>query len=118
MTGVEILAVEEVSIVTKFNWPMCLLVFCVFALILVVVGFVVSFAEDDWSHLSYCCVLGILFGCLGGVLTGFEESIPTEYETKYKVTITDEVSMNEFLERYEIVDQDGKIYIVRERKVK
>lgn len=39
---------------------------------------------------------------------------PTAYETHYKVLISDEVSMNEFLEQYEIIDQEGKIFTVRE----
>ena len=39
----------------------------------------------------------------------------TKYETQYKVTISDEVKMDEFCEKYEIIEQDGKIYTVRER---
>lgn len=35
---------------------------------------------------------------------------------KYKVTINDSVSMNEFLDKYEIIDQEGKIYTVKERE--
>jgi hypothetical protein len=35
---------------------------------------------------------------------------------EYKVTIDDSVSMNEFLDKYEILDQEGKIYTVRERE--
>ena len=40
-----------------------------------------------------------------------------DYEyTEYKVTIDDSVSMNEFLDKYEILDQEGKIYTVKERE--
>ena len=35
---------------------------------------------------------------------------------EYKVTIDDSVSMNEFLDKYEIIDQEGKIYTVKERE--
>ncbi len=35
---------------------------------------------------------------------------------EYKVTIDDSVSMNEFLDKYEILDQEGKIYTVKERE--
>ena len=35
---------------------------------------------------------------------------------EYKATIEDSVSMNEFLDRYEILDQEGKIYTMRERE--
>ena len=35
--------------------------------------------------------------------------------TEYKVTIDDSVSFTEFTEKYEIIDQEGKIYTVKER---
>ena len=35
---------------------------------------------------------------------------------EYKVTIDDSVLMNEFLDKYEILDQEGKIYTVKERE--
>ena len=41
---------------------------------------------------------------------------PEKYETQYKVTISDEVSFNEFMDKYEILDQEGKIYTVKERE--
>ena len=33
---------------------------------------------------------------------------------EYKVTIDNSLSMNEFLENYEILDQEGRIYTVKE----
>lgn len=38
-----------------------------------------------------------------------------KYETRYQVTIDDSVSMNEFQDKYEIIEVEGKIYTVRER---
>ena len=38
------------------------------------------------------------------------------HHIEYKVTIDDSVSMNEFLDKYEILDQEGKIYTVKERE--
>ena len=61
--------------------------------------------------------ISILVGIAFGFLFGYEVAPnPSEYETQYKVTISDEVNFNEFQEHYEIIDRDGKIYIVRERK--
>ena len=34
--------------------------------------------------------------------------------TQYKVTISDDVKLVEFLERYEILDTEGEIYTIRE----
>lgn len=35
---------------------------------------------------------------------------------EYKVIIDDSVSMTEFMDKYEILDQEGRIYTVRERE--
>lgn len=34
--------------------------------------------------------------------------------TQYKVLVDNSVSMNEFLEKYEIINIDGKIYTIQE----
>ena len=46
-------------------------------------------------------------------ITSNEDSI--KY-IQYKVTIDETVSMVEFMDKYEIIDQEGKIYTVRERE--
>lgn len=38
-----------------------------------------------------------------------------KYETHYQVTVDNSVSMNEFQNKYEIIEVEGKIYTVRER---
>jgi hypothetical protein len=60
-------------------------------------------------------ILGIVFGFMFGGMFGAAFGIPVAYENQYKVTITDEVKMNDFIEKYEILDQEGKIYTVKER---
>lgn len=115
MTGVEILAMEEVA--TAFGWNTwgMLLGFLVATLFFGFVGVVVGVTESvesGWitfiaGTLIGGLIIGVAFGSIGGE--------PTAYETRYKVTVSDEVPMNKFLERYEIIDQEGKIYTVRER---
>ena len=34
---------------------------------------------------------------------------------QYKVTISDDVNFVEFTERYEVIEQDDKIYTIREK---
>ena len=116
MTGVEILAMEEVAVAFGFNW----LAFWVITGLLTFAGFVLGLviAEKyayDWQLVTALVLVGIIGGLLIGGPIGFASSEPTAYETQYKVTVSDEVPMNEFLERYEIIDQEGKVYIVRER---
>lgn len=76
-----------------------------------------SLDADDLSYLVTTWIAAAIFGMLFGGVVGSLAAAPAEYETQYKVTISDEVSMNDFLEKYGIVDQEGKIYTVVERGV-
>lgn len=51
------------------------------------------------------------------VATGATLCIPSLYEqkTQYYVTISDEVSYKEFIEKYEVTECKGDIYIVEEK---
>ena len=116
MPGVDILAVEEVAVEIAFCW----LAFWIVVGLFGVVGFVIS-AVHIWNDeisvgggvfiTLMCLSVGMIFGMVFG--TAFE--IPTKYETQYKVTVSDEVSMTDFLERYEIIETEGKIFTVREK---
>lgn len=113
MTGVEILATSEVIAAYKFSFP---IYFGVIVVFMIFIAFV-NYGCTSYPTISDI-ILGALFGVLLGAIIGLLPAsciIPAEYETHYKVIISDEVSMNDFLERYEIVDQEGKIYTVRER---
>lgn len=48
--------------------------------------------------------------------TGVTVCIPSLYEqkTQYYVTISDEVGYKEFIEKYEVIERKGDIYIVEE----
>ena len=116
MTGVEILAMEEVVASSTFNWLTFWIVVAICAGVGLVAGVIVGLIENEVIPSVVLFILTTIFGLMFGAIAGAEDSIPTEYETQYKVTISDEVPMNEFLERYEIVDQEGKIYTVREIK--
>lgn len=115
MTGVEILATEEVGINFVFNWTAFWIVASILFGACLVIGTIISIVNYDWSGLVIGLVLGMIFGSIFGCFVGACQQKPIEYETHYKVTISDEVPMNEFTEKYEIIDQDGKIYTIRER---
>lgn len=110
MTGVEILATQEVVTKHIFNWCGFAITFCIIFLIYIIIGILV-----DRLNILFFVIIGILIGVLCGCVIGSAFEIPTEYETHYKVTVSDKVPMNEFLDRYEIVDQEGRIYTVIER---
>ena len=117
MTGVEILATEEVVCAwASWNWLAFLGGVIIAMLVFLLVGILVGSIEG--SETGWICFIAgsIIGGLVLGISMGTNLGEPIEYETHYKVTISDEVSMNEFLERYEIIDRDGKIYTVREVK--
>jgi hypothetical protein len=114
MTGVEILAYQEVVTGYAWNWS----AYFITIGIVIAFGGLIGLATSDPIEIVQGFVTGIWIGALFGAVIGVlpaSVTLPTEYETRYKVTISDEVSMNDFLERYEIIDQEGKIYTVRER---
>ena len=111
MTGVEILATQEVAIGYRFSW---LLFFIIAAGIAVAMTLISCLSNGFYSE---NIVIGLITGVVFGVIISAmfaATATPSEYETQYKVTISDEVLMNEFLDRYEIVCQEGKIYTGRE----
>lgn len=58
----------------------------------------------------------ITFGfATGFAIVAISLGVTAEPEhTRYKVTISDEVNLIEFLGRYEILDTEGEIYTIRE----
>ena len=118
MTGIEILATREIATEFAFNWNVFLITFSVILGMFVLIGIFISLVSYDWSNLIGGIVAGVAIGMLIGAWFGDAVlCIPVTYKTQYKVTISDEVSMNEFLEKYEIIDQEGEILTVRERSV-
>ena len=115
MAGVEILHSSEVLIsggFSEMSFISTLLVCTIIGILIGIINFIID-SEIEWMFVGLG--MGILLGLGFGALVGGALSTPEEYETHYKVLVSDEVSMNEFLEHYEIVDQEGKIYTVKER---
>lgn len=113
MTGVEILA-ENIITSTQYNFVwngftiFCyiLSVYCIFLTIIFAIG------DDKTAFASVALAIILIVGGTGiANYVGME--VVYDY-TEYKVIIDDTVNMNEFMEKYEILDRDGKIYIVRE----
>ena len=117
MSGVEILATEEVAVAwASWNWKGFLLTVGLCLLVGIIAGILAGVSEDWELGVIIFLVVFIAGGALFGTMVGCSTGEPTEYETQYKVVIDDSVSMNEFTEKYEIIDQEGKIYTVREKE--
>ena len=115
MTGVEILASNEVVTAMLFNWTMFWIILGGCSFVFFVIGFGISVYSGNWASLCWVLV-GVLLGAWFGGIVGSGLTIPEGYEMQYKVAISDEVNMSDFFEKYELVEQEGKIYTVRERE--
>lgn len=109
MTGVEILTTGEGATGFEPHFPTLVLVIIFCAVSGIVLG---SKTKEYGVGASMGLFVGVVVGFLLSVVVGF---VKLEYYPTYKVTISDEVSMNEFMDKYEILNQDGKIYTVKER---
>ena len=116
MAGVEILAVEQIATKYAFNWGAWALTFgVILGFCLLVSVFCCIGSYIDWKiAISVGLFVGVLFGGLFGLLPGFTTK-PIEFKDQYKVLISEEVSMVEFMEKYEIVEQEGRIYTIEEK---
>ena len=109
MTGVEILSQEVVHNSMFPNW-----LIGVFAI--VALGCFMYLLMCNDFNLKQFLILSIIFVLsLASALIGNIKNKNSIDHIEYKVTISDEVSLTEFNEKYEILEQDGKIYTVKER---
>lgn len=68
-------------------------------------------------------MVGVVLGCFLLILMYSDEAIIslfdsfglTDHTWKYEVTLTANVDMNEFQERYEIIDYENGVYTIKEK---
>lgn len=111
MNGVEILSSETIYNTILPEWCIAVGLVCAIVSILLMA---VCFANDHMIIGIICVALALIVGMVGS-LGGTPSKTDISY-IEYKVTIDDSVSMNKFLDKYEIIDQEGKIYTVKEKK--
>lgn len=118
MQGVEILTSTKVVTDTAYNWAAYWIgAGCTFVFMeLIITSLIYKDATTFKELLLETTVLSIFASLVVSIGCGFINGKPTAYETQHKVTISDEVSMTEFYEHYEVIEQDGRIFTVREKK--
>ena len=117
MPGVEILTTNEIAVTYGFSLAAVIITSSI-AFVLSYVFFCLlshGLGNDTIITIMFATVCSIVITgiCFWGAYECTKQ--PIEYETQYQVTISDSVSMNEFIEKYEILKIDGKIFTVRER---
>ena len=111
MTGVEILSQNNVYNVLLPEWVVTIILI---VFIFSVIGCGMSFLCEK-LFISMICAACALVGLILMTIAGTPNKNSLDY-IEYKVIIDDSVSMVEFSNKYEILDQDGRIYVVRERE--
>lgn len=112
--GITILNQYE-QVVTDWQWtPLCTAIVVIAAVVVIGVIPVVSalldasdFVFDLFEIIAVIATAVILYNSIG--------EVETERYNIYEVTIDESVSLNEFYNKYEIIDQHGKIYEIKER---
>lgn len=109
MEGITILATEVVSCGIPF-WIAPLMGCVLFVVILLIL--LAAFQKLEASDLGFCAIIGLLT-----TIAFLIFSIGTyKEETHYSMIIDETVPFVEFNEQYEVIDQKGEVYIVREKE--
>ena len=109
MEGITILTTEIVSTGVPF-WIAPLVGCILFVVVLLIMAAI--FGELDAEDFRFGAIIGALT-----TIAFITLSLATyKEETHYSMTIDETVSFAEFNKQYEIVDQKGEIYIVREKE--
>lgn len=114
MDGIEILKTQEIAIKSP-NWIMCFINSFIVVVIFVIIVIALAKITGNTESLAYGFMLAIFIGIFVFPINVGATAKPIKYETQYKIIISDDVKLNEFMDKYEILDQEGKIYTVRER---
>lgn len=109
MEGIEILSIGEIGINPVFNWPMAI----IGGILLGAIPALCAGAFED--SVGLFVVMFILCAPFFGAICGFSIEKYTDTAPTYKVVISDTVSLNEFYDKYEVLEQDGKIFTIMER---
>lgn len=89
---------------------------CITICLIVMIIYVWSFSKQKKDAVVPCVICGVfvlLSICVS--ICAFTHLPETKYQTRYVVTISDNVNFNEFNSRYEIVKQEGLIYTIVEK---
>jgi hypothetical protein len=129
MEGIVILETFEYGIdyvVTGFGIPAAFALGVICAIAGILVGLCVAEVLYNFIYKKFridvtgliVVVTMIVMGIIGFVIGGFTmpHREPSDYETRYKVVLTEDVGYKEFTEKYEIIDFEDNIYTVREKE--
>lgn len=115
INGVTVLASEVVTTSSAIGNAMFILTILIASIGFIC--FIIGAITDNDFGIAGLIILGASF--VFGLLVGLPADIMTQIPdyTKYEVVLDDSVSMNEFMNTYEVLEQRGQIYVVKEIEV-
>lgn len=118
MQGVTVLSEQTVYEVDCLWWLFFLFLGIGFGIGLIVA--IKEWVDFGWDADMLWLILiattaGAVVGALGINFSKHETDVVDHVE--YKVTVSDDVDFNEFMSKYEVIDTEGLIYIIKECEV-
>ena len=113
MKGIEILTKEPILELSKTLSIICMILFAVFIISLICTF--IFIVKGYRKHIIIFAIVSLVSLSSTFIIQSYTK--PTG-RYKYKVTIDKSVSMIEVYEKYNVIEQDGKIWTIEEKKNK
>lgn len=117
MNGITVLSVGEYTQTIGRVWTIGAVLPLVFGILTLILGAMAFFASDTTTG----CFVGLFAGFIGGCMIAssiqeYKNSGPQISIPQYKVIVSDSVPYNEFVEKYNVLDIEGKIYTIIDKE--
>lgn len=113
MDGITILSVGEYVETISGACSVASVLLLIFSILVLLLGTIIFLSSKECF--SFCAGIFVLF--IGGAMLvasnlEYKNNGPTINIPQYKVIISDSISYNEFAEKYNVLEVEGKIYTV------
>lgn len=113
MDGITILSVGEYVETIGGACSVASVLLLIFGILMLLLGAIIFFSSKEC--LSFCTGIFVLF--IGGAMLAaaaqkYKSNGPTINIPRYKVTVSDSVPYNKFVEKYKVLEIEDKIYTV------
>lgn len=115
MAGIDILHQYTASLSTEPNTPVFTWVFWGLFIVFSLIGSYLLQKHNAMELLGFTIILSLVLALLLGVIAGLITGKDLGEEMRYKILVSENASLEEFNSKYEIIGEEGKIYIVREK---
>ena len=105
MNGVEILATHEIMKTAAFNWYIFIIGMIIVTVTVIILTWKNLFYEDKIRNILTAITIILIFAIPVAVVAS-NVGEKTLDHTEYKVQLSDEVAIAEFLSTYQIIDQE------------